>query len=503
MPMKKERFRIDSRINMLVVSTTAFALMILGIGFIVFFLLFNSGNNERNMEYVLTGTTRQVQDNVQFIEDGIKSIRHSSVLQKYLRSPGAEQEIAQEELIKSFDLFSERNRSAGMSPFVTDVYLFAETGEYIKISYYPETASMQELNDKRFQGLVDTFLVGKDGYMLFSQETGTEQVLISKIYNDDMNSIGVCAVAINLDKIKEIFAPIEKYDLSVWKFGFRNPSRKAETELLSHGNSLLGRKGMEQDASYAFGFYSHTMIDNSNIYYGFGGIGISLFVFSVLILAGIAVVVFRLNKAVYEKELLSVKTEVKYLQSQLNPHFQYNILAMLSIKALASGDDALYQSLMAFSALVRGKIFKDKEVYILLEDEMELIQFYLQLQEERFGEDLTYQILYDKEALGKLKIPKLIIEPLVENAVEHGIEPKDGPGNVRVEAKLEENELILIVEDDGIGLGTGKTSEHTGTSLMNTKQLLKVLYPRKHQVDVQTEEGIGTKIQIRIPAKYD
>lgn len=83
---------------------------------------------------------------------------------------------------------------------------------------------------------------------------------------------------------------------------------------------------------------------------------------------------------VYEKQLLATKSQVKYLQSQLNPHFQFNILAMLSLKAKMSGNEELYESLNAFSKLMQGKIFRDKEIKIKVKEELEIVQFYLFLQ---------------------------------------------------------------------------------------------------------------------------
>lgn len=87
-----------------------------------------------------------------------------------------------------------------------------------------------------------------------------------------------------------------------------------------------------------------------------------------------------LVEQVYEKQLLATQAQVKYLQAQINPHFQFNILAMFSIKAKLAGNEELYQGLQAFSRLVQGKIFREKEVKIPVSEEMELVNFYLYLQ---------------------------------------------------------------------------------------------------------------------------
>ena len=168
---------------------------------------------------------------------------------------------------------------------------------------------------------------------------------------------------------------------------------------------------------------------------------------------------------VYEKQLLATKSQVKYLQSQLNPHFQFNILAMLSLKAKMSGNEELYESLNAFSKLMQGKIFRDKEIKIKVKEELEIVQFYLFLQKERYQDKLMYLI------------PRLLIEPLVENAVSHGLEPQKERGMIKVclyeesssekssrEEKINNTEqkkrLHIIVEDNGVGMDYEKLNEN-------------------------------------------
>lgn len=200
---------------------------------------------------------------------------------------------------------------------------------------------------------------------------------------------------------------------------------------------------------------------------------------------------------VYEKELLAARAQVKFLQSQINPHFQFNILAMLSVKAKMAGNEELYQCLSAFSKLMQGKIFRRKEMKIPLEDEIELVKFYLFLQNSRFSEKVSYEIRYGSEEVKKDLIPRLLIEPLVENAVSHGLEPKEGDGNILVDLYEQEEELHIIVEDNGVGFEAEElTAErqweekaeetwHTHTGLENTKRLLQILYGTKCRMDVE------------------
>ncbi len=102
---------------------------------------------------------------------------------------------------------------------------------------------------------------------------------------------------------------------------------------------------------------------------------------------------------VYEKQLIATQSKVKYLQSQINPHFQFNILAMLSLKAKMAGNEELYQSLNAFSKLMQGKIFREKEIKIKVKEELDIVKFYLLLQKERYQEKLSYDIYVEDDRI--------------------------------------------------------------------------------------------------------
>ena len=166
---------------------------------------------------------------------------------------------------------------------------------------------------------------------------------------------------------------------------------------------------------------------------------------------------------VYEKEIVAARSQVKFLQSQMNPHFQFNILAMLSLKAKMAGNEEIYDGLNAFSKLMQGKIFREKEIKIKVKEELEIVQFYLYLQKSRYQDKLSYEVKMEDEKIGEDLIPRLLIEPLVENAVSHGLEPKREKGNLQV-LLYERDMLYIWVKDDGEGIGKNqaKTDENEG-----------------------------------------
>ena len=217
---------------------------------------------------------------------------------------------------------------------------------------------------------------------------------------------------------------------------------------------------------------------------------------------------------VYEKQLIATQSKVKYLQSQINPHFQFNILAMLSLKAKMAGNEELYQSLNAFSKLMQGKIFREKEIKIKVKEELDIVKFYLLLQKERYQEKLSYEIYVDDDSIYEDMIPRLLIEPLVENAVSHGLEPQKEKGRitVRLYEDFKENikpMLHIYVEDNGVGMGEKEIEvniqdeaykvEHTHTGFENTKRMLQILYGDNYEFKIWSEKGKGTKIEIIIP----
>lgn len=510
---------MDNKVKVLVLVTALFSIMILGLGFIVFFVNFASKQNRKNIEYVLQGSSRQMSDTIQYIEGNILSIRRNEELGKFLRGERASNDAVETQFNYTMDIFSDRNRNEKSEPFIQRAYLYNVRHQHVNSRYYPETEKSIIATHQFFVKTVYDFEETERWYAFFPGSEENTRILLIRIFDDNMEPVGTAALEVNLSHLAENFAAVERYANSIWELGFYPIAETSPQVLIDYGKESIEDEALRNRAivedkpladsqieylsEYSFGLYSLMIVSRSNIFYNVGFPTIGLLAASLIVLLGLAIYIFILLRQIYQKELLSVKTEVKYLQSQLNPHFQYNVLAMLSIKAMQSGNVELAQSLKSYSNLMRGKIFREKEVFVTLKEEIDLALFYLQLQKNRYGDRLNYEVGYVPEELGECLVPKLIIEPLVENAVEHGIEPKEEGGTVEVHATVEDGMLQILIEDDGVGLGSGKTETHTGTSMENTRQLLKVLYPRKHTLEVTSHEDTGTRIIIRIPIQYD
>lgn len=435
------------------------------------------------------------------------------------------------------DLFSDRNLTDGGNPFSVSVYVQNRKGDMLREHYYPLTVSEQNRIDESAGKLLEEFGQSGRQYFVYPQEQFLDLCL--RIYDEEMREMGMCMVRISRTAVWELFEGIKAYENSGWMIGGNNgealhtnlSSQAAETLAGTAGGgteailfvflavfaaALLLITGAVFGISYRFTRPLKEVAEGIRAF-GKKDLDVRMGDFSVEEFHEISIVfnemadrLHYLITQVYEKELLATQNQVRYLQSQINPHFQYNILAMLSLKAKLAGNEELYQCLRAFSKLLQGKIFREKEIKIPLADELELVDFYLYLQNSRFQERITYEIKCSgpvKECL----IPKLLIEPLVENAVSHGLEPKNSAGHILVEAFEREGKLFLSVEDDGVGFDVeslsremGKTEEnaaHTHVGILNTERLLHILYGETCRMEIHGGIGKGTRVEIILPAE--
>lgn len=205
---------------------------------------------------------------------------------------------------------------------------------------------------------------------------------------------------------------------------------------------------------------------------------------------------------VYENQILANQAEIRYLQSQINPHFLYNVLTTISLRAKMDGDETTYRMLHALSKLLQGKLFRSRELKLQLHEELELVEFYLYLQNMRFPDHISYSIQCDESLLTAL-IPRLCIEPLVENAVVHGLEPKEDPGEVRVRVYAREEKLYIAVQDNGVGFAAESVgADHTHVGLGIIRDLIGNLYGDGYGMTVESAPGEGTKVELCLPLEW-
>ncbi len=198
-----------------------------------------------------------------------------------------------------------------------------------------------------------------------------------------------------------------------------------------------------------------------------------------------------------EARLTSAKLQA--LRMQLNPHFLFNTLN--SIAGLVYVNPRAADEMLGdLGELLRRSLDSMEEQEVPLAQELEFIGAYLSIEQKRFGERLRLEQSVSDELL-KALVPALILQPLVENAIRHGIEPRRGPGLISIEAKQEDNHLHLIVRDNGGGSpgADANSSVRRGIGLANTKARLQGLYGQDQSFSFGRAEPQGCRVDIRLP----
>jgi LytS/YehU family sensor histidine kinase len=196
------------------------------------------------------------------------------------------------------------------------------------------------------------------------------------------------------------------------------------------------------------------------------------------------------------------EAQLEALQRQLHPHFLFNTLNTIS--ALMHRDvQAADEMLVRLSDLLRLTLERVGTQQVPLKDEIDFLRKYLEIEQTRFGDRLQVHIDVEPDTLDAL-VPNLILQPLVENALRHGIAPRISGGRIDVTARQDGDQLVLGVRDDGVGLSPDRMSDlHSGFGLSNTRSRLENLYSDRHRFEFETPAGGGLVVTIVIPLVRD
>jgi len=211
----------------------------------------------------------------------------------------------------------------------------------------------------------------------------------------------------------------------------------------------------------------------------------------------------RFRERELQTGLLSARlteARLRALRNQLQPHFLFN--ALNGIATLVRRDpQAAHEMLTSLSELLRMTLSQCERQEISLREEMDFLDRYLEVQRMRFGDRLAVRKEIEPATLD-CAVPPLVLQPLVENAIRHGIEPLGSPGRVRIEARHEADELVLLVEDDGVGMDppeTGRPVNGHGVGLASIRERLVSLYGERGQVVLRGKPGAGVQAEVRLP----
>jgi len=212
-----------------------------------------------------------------------------------------------------------------------------------------------------------------------------------------------------------------------------------------------------------------------------------------------------------EKQLQKREAELSALQSQINPHFLYNTLETVRMVAIVNKDREAAGIIKTLSDLFRYSINRKKDV-VYIEQEVEHMKKYLEIQSVRYEDKFDVDINIDSDILA-FKTIKLILQPIVENAIYHGIETKPGKGYIGISGTKCDNEIRFVIEDNGIGIDeeelrsikddlevVGSKEKKRSIGLKNVSDRIKLYFGPQYGIDIQSSKEKGTKIVIRIPA---
>ena len=198
----------------------------------------------------------------------------------------------------------------------------------------------------------------------------------------------------------------------------------------------------------------------------------------------------------YNAKLLS-KAELKALQAQINPHFLFN--ALNTIVSMCRIDPETARKLLINLSNFLRESFKDQEDMVDIHDEIKHIEAYLEIEKARFGEKLN--VIYNIKS-GNFKIPHLILQPLVENAVKHGIYPKKGGGTIYLTVEENGENYSIEVSDNGIGFHESiEKPVNNGIGIENIDKRLKTIYGDEYGLKIESQQSLGTKVLLNIPKR--
>ena len=227
---------------------------------------------------------------------------------------------------------------------------------------------------------------------------------------------------------------------------------------------------------------------------------VNLFTYLTVVLTGWAIQSHRryIDRAVraHVLETQLARAQLQYLELQLQPHFLFNSLN--TIQELAhEAPAAAERVLRRLHALLSMSLERSGRDEVSLNDELSALGAYLDIQQTRF-EWLTVTVRSDDEA-GAGLVPHLILQPLVENAIRHGLAVRRGPGHIDVTAAREGDRLLLNVRDNGVGLPTADQNRRPGIGLRNAVERLRQLYGTNHRFEMRDAQGGGVEVEIDIP----
>jgi len=234
--------------------------------------------------------------------------------------------------------------------------------------------------------------------------------------------------------------------------------------------------------------------------------GDNLFLFNTIIYT-ILVTNFNIknfSKIAQQKALIAsqlnnqlIESQLQTLKMQINPHFLFNTLNVISVLVMKSEKDNATEMINRLSAFFRNSLDDKDQQWIPLQKELFHVEQYLAIEQVRFGDKISIVKQYDDAAMS-VSMPAMLLQPLIENAMQHGLEEKEGKGQLTLVCVIEKEHLIINIIDDGVGCNFDDENYKEGIGLSNVKSRLAQLYGVQHEFSINSNKFGGVTVSIKL-----
>jgi two-component system LytT family sensor kinase len=305
------------------------------------------------------------------------------------------------------------------------------------------------------------------------------------------------AMALDKDDIWS-FSPF--IDLSIYRLIRRNlPTPRLFDWQIMFFTTIVGLRFVQTELWRYFPRSIFSIESPGNIW-----VEVAIYAASAMVI-GIELKIFnsvRIQIKLEEQERLLLHARMEALQNQINPHFLFNTLN--SISSLVRFDPDTARDMIFKLATILRRLLNSSEAFAPLREEFEFIDNYLDIEVVRFGRDKLRVVKeLDPKSLDVM-VPSMLLQPLVENSIKHGLSTKIEGGSIYLRSRVSESKLVIEVEDDGVGMGAADlagsgTWPGMGIGMANVSERLQVLYGDTARMTIDSHEGKGTLIRIRLP----
>src|SRR6266581_1971674 len=287
-------------------------------------------------------------------------------------------------------------------------------------------------------------------------------------------------------------------DLSIYRWIRRNlPKPRFDWQIMFFA-TIVGLRFVHSELTRVFPRATFSL-ESANLW-----VEVAIYATSVMVV-GTELKIFngvRIQMKLEEQHLLLLQARMEALQNQINPHFLFNTLN--SVSSLVRFDPDTARELIIKLARILRRLLNSSEAFVPLREEVEFIDNYLDIEVVRFGRDKLRVVKELEPESLEMLVPAMLLQPLVENSIKHGLSPKVEGGSIYLRSRVVDSRLIIEVEDDGVGMSGAQLEESSswsgvGIGLANISERLQVLYGDTARMTIDSHEGKGTLIRIRLP----